>query len=72
MPPAYFKPLTGKPVFQRNQFGFTFGGPIVKNRAFFFTDWEGFRERQKFPVFSSLPTVNDRQGNLPRGRAQSV
>ena len=59
---GFFKPLTGKPVFQRNQFGFTFGGPIVKNRAFFFTDWEGFRERQKFPVFSNLPTLNDRQG----------
>ena len=40
----------------------TFGGPIVKNRAFFFTDWEGFRERQKFAVFSNLPTVNERQG----------
>ncbi len=62
---GFFKPLTGKPVFQRNQFGFTFGGPIVKNRAFFFTDWEGFRERQKFPVFSSLPTLSDRQGNFP-------
>ncbi|HEU0006628.1 MAG TPA: TonB-dependent receptor, partial [Terriglobia bacterium] len=62
---GFFKPLTGKPVFQRNQFGLTFGGPIVKNRAFFFTDWEGFRERQKFPVFSSLPTLNDRQGIFP-------
>ena len=59
---GYFPPLTGKPVFQRNQFGLTFGGPIVKNRAFFFTNWEGFRERQKFAVFSNLPTVNERQG----------
>ncbi|MCI0419811.1 MAG: carboxypeptidase-like regulatory domain-containing protein, partial [Acidobacteria bacterium] len=42
---GYFPPRTGKPVFQRNQFGLTFGGPIVKNRAFFFTNWEGFRER---------------------------
>lgn len=59
---GFFKPATGKPIFQRNQFGFTFGGPIVRNRAFFFTDWEGFRERQKFPAFSSLPTLNDRRG----------
>jgi hypothetical protein len=59
---GYFPPRTGKPVFQRNQFGLTFGGPIVKNRAFFFTNWEGFRERQKFAVFSNLPTVNERQG----------
>jgi hypothetical protein len=59
---GYFPPRTGKPVFQRNQFGLTFGGPIVRNRAFFFTNWEGFRERQKSAVFSNLPTVNERQG----------
>ncbi|MBM3783015.1 MAG: TonB-dependent receptor [Acidobacteria bacterium] len=57
---GFFKPATGKPVFQRNQFGFTFGGPIVKNRAFFFTNYEGFRERQKFTVFRTLPTMTDR------------
>src|SRR5437867_2877529 len=59
---GFFRPATGKPVFQRNQFGFTFGGPVVKNRAFFFMDWEAFRERQKFPSFSSHPTLLDRQG----------
>jgi hypothetical protein len=59
---GFFRPATGKPVFQRNQFGFTFGGPVVRNRAFFFTNYEGFRERLKFPVFTSLPTVQDRQG----------
>ncbi len=59
---GFFKPATGKPVFQRNQFGFTFGGPIVKNRAFYFANYEGFRERQKFTVFAGLPTLDDRQG----------
>jgi hypothetical protein len=62
---GFFRPATGKPVFQRNQFGLTFGGPIFKNRAFFFTNYEGFRERQKFPEFSSLPTLNDRLGVFP-------
>ncbi|MBM3814361.1 MAG: TonB-dependent receptor [Acidimicrobiia bacterium] len=57
---GFFKPATGKPVFQRNQFGFTFGGPVKQNRAFFFTNYEGFRERLKFVTFSSLPTPNDR------------
>lgn len=59
---GFFKPPTGKPVFQRNQFGFTFGGPVVKNKFFYFANYEGFRERQKFVVFSNLPTLNDRQG----------
>lgn len=62
---GFFRPATGKPVFQRNQFGFTAGGPIVKNRAFFFADYEGFRERQKFVVFSNLPTMDQRRGIFP-------
>ncbi len=62
---GFFRPATGKPVFQRNQFGFTAGGPLVKNRAFFFSDYEGFRERQKFVVFSNLPTMDQRRGIFP-------
>ncbi len=61
---GFFKPATGKPLLQRNQFGATFGGPIVKNRAFFFANYEGFRELQKFPSFSSIPSLADRQGNF--------
>src|SRR5258706_6474689 len=59
---GFFRPATGKPALQRNQFGTAFGGPIVKNRAFFFADYEGFREIQKFPSFSSIPSLADRQG----------
>ncbi|MBM3753358.1 MAG: TonB-dependent receptor [Acidobacteria bacterium] len=64
---GFFRPATGKPVFQRNQFGFTFGGPIVRNKAFFFSNYEGFRERQKFTVFRNLPTLADRSAtfNIP-------
>src|SRR5262249_16411170 len=62
---GFFKPATGKPILQRNQYGATVGGPIVKNRAFFFADYEGFREIQKFPVFNTIPTLPQRQGIFP-------
>jgi hypothetical protein len=59
--PATFQ----KPTLQRNQFGVTLGGPIVKNRLFFFTDYEGFRQLQRFLNFDSIPSLTDRAGTLP-------
>jgi hypothetical protein len=42
---TYFKPADGsKPTLRRNQYGATVGGPLVKNKAFFFGDFEGFRQ----------------------------
>ena len=41
---GFFKPPTGKPTLDRHQFGGVFGGPIVRNRAFFFGDYEGLRQ----------------------------
>ena len=54
-----------KPTLQQNQFGLTLGGPVVKNRIFFFADYEGFRSLQRTNTFSSIPSLNDRQGILP-------
>ena len=54
-----------KPTLQRNQFGATIGGPIVKNKLFFFGDYEGFRQLQRYLNFDSIPSMTDRQGILP-------
>lgn len=61
---GFFKPVGGKPPLIRNQFGFTFGGPIIKDRTFFFGDYEGFRQVQKNLVFTTIPTMAQRQGIL--------
>jgi hypothetical protein len=62
---GFFKPASGvKPPLVRNQFGFTFGGPIIKDRTFFFLDYEGFREITKNVVFSTIPTMAQRNGIL--------
>jgi len=54
-----------KPTLQRNQFGATIGGPIIKNKLFFFADYEGFRQLQRYLNFDSIPSMTDRQGILP-------
>jgi hypothetical protein len=53
-----------KPTLQRNQFGATFGGPIIKNKLFFFADYEGQRQLQRYLNFDSIPSVSDRNGLL--------
>jgi hypothetical protein len=54
-----------KPPLQRNQFGLTIGGPLIKNKLFFFADYEGFRQLQRYFNFDSIPDLNDRAGILP-------
>ncbi|HKE05406.1 MAG TPA: TonB-dependent receptor, partial [Blastocatellia bacterium] len=62
---GFFKPVGGvKPPLIRNQFGFTFGGPVIKDHTFFFLDYEGFRQISKTLVFSALPTPDQRNGIL--------
>jgi hypothetical protein len=49
---------------RRNIFGGTFGGPIVRDRAFFFMDYQGTRDRVSGPSQVSLAPAEWRQGNL--------
>jgi Carboxypeptidase regulatory-like domain/TonB dependent receptor len=50
--------------YKQNQFGATFGGPVVKNRMFFFMDYEGLRIRQAQTLTSTVPTPEERAGDL--------
>lgn len=52
------------PGFRRNQFGAAFGGPIIKDRTFFFADYEGLRENQGITATVPVPSVAARQGIL--------
>jgi outer membrane receptor protein involved in Fe transport len=45
-----------KPVFVRNQFGYSFGGPILKNKLFFFSSTEWTRVRSAATAFAWVPT----------------
>jgi outer membrane receptor protein involved in Fe transport len=45
------------PPFKRNEFGGTFGGPIIKNKTFFFVDYQGRRIRQSLTDTSIVPTL---------------
>src|ERR1700730_12110171 len=71
---GYFKPNTlsstgavipyQKPTFNRNQFGMNFGGPILKDKLFFFLDYEGFRQKLTTLTTLTLPTQNELNGIL--------
>ena len=56
----YFEQGVKKGEFRQNQFGGALGGPIVRNRTFFFMDYEGTRIRQANPYVSTVPTALER------------
>jgi hypothetical protein len=50
------------PPFKRNQFGASMGGPIIKNRTFFFADYEGIRQSKGITARTTVPSIKARSG----------
>src|SRR5215831_16967935 len=51
-----------KSALRLNQFGGTFGGPVVKNKTFYFLNYEGFRRRAGITRITNVPTLPERAG----------
>ncbi len=62
----YFTPKDSKtPEFKRHQFGGTFGGPIIKNKLFFFADYQGLRQYLPLNLeHATVPTQKMRNGDF--------
>ncbi|HET8550071.1 MAG TPA: carboxypeptidase regulatory-like domain-containing protein, partial [Bryobacteraceae bacterium] len=50
-----------KPAFRRNEFGGTFGGPILRDKTFFFADYQGIRIRQPRSTVATIPALAQRE-----------
>src|SRR5579864_882672 len=53
-----------QPAFHRDQFGATIGGPIIKNKLYFFGYYEGLRQATPATFLGTMPTIAERGGNF--------
>ena len=59
----YFAPPTQpKPLYRRNLYGASLGAPILRDRLFFFGDYQGVRQNIGVTRISTIPTLNERKG----------
>lgn len=59
------------PAFTQNQYGANGGGPVIKNKTFFFASYEGFRLRQGASTLTSVPTPAMRAGDFSNLRGST-
>lgn len=60
----YFQPAGQTPQFIQNQFGATLGGPVIKNKTFFFFAWQDSREVNAAPQLANVPTLAQLKGQF--------
>ena len=57
------------PDHQRDQYGFSVGGPIIKDRTFFFADLEVVRDQAPVNIVATVPTAQERSGDFSNTNA---
>ena len=69
----YFAPSgVAAPQDQRNQFGGTLGGPIAKDRTFFFVDYQGTRDSTGITQVTNVPTLAERAGDFSQSSLPAI
>ena len=58
----YFASPGRKPVYRRNLYGASLGGPLAGERLFFFSDYQGIKQFIGRPILSTVPTLAERRG----------
>jgi Carboxypeptidase regulatory-like domain len=63
---SWFNDYYGQPIapLRRNNYGVTIGGPIIKNKTFFFFDYDGFRETTQASGTAGVPSIAERTGDF--------
>jgi hypothetical protein len=61
-----------KPPYHHNQFGGTIGGALIKNKLFFFGDYEGFRQDEPATSYTVTPTPSEVEGNYSASKTTLI